>query len=524
VTRLRRLPTTLLVGGALLLGSSGAALASGTIAPTGGAGVAGVPAPAGSIEWKPCPEDNTADCATVAVPVDWKKPRGATTNLAVARLRAADPNARIGTLFINPGGPGGSGVDFALAGREVFSPDIVRRFDIIGIDPRGVARSHPVRCPGELYENPPSEFPDNAAQYANLLAFHKKLGEGCRRLTGPLFDHVDTASVARDFDAVRAALGEKKISYYGVSYGTLIGQTYAEMFPGRLRAIVLDSNMDHSITRALRFMATEAAGVEGSYREFAKWCGTSAACALRGLDPIKVLDELMAKADRGELHFPDEPDVILTPEDLAGGIQGAMYDPAVWPPFSQDLAALRGSGSGNARASGAFAAEPVEDPFQAVFCNDWKLPVRNFAQLDSYRAKLRKIAPHTRLNPLGWIAVSACQGYPLPTVNPQHRYDIHGTPPILMTNSLWDPATVYPWAVNAARQIPAATLLTYDGVGHGNYFLSTCSRQAIDRYLLTVRTPPQGTHCPAELPGASTLRLSAKAKKFPTRPFTPAWP
>src|SRR5262245_813152 len=242
VIRLNRLPGILLVGGALLLGTGGIALAS----------AAGDPVtPAQPISFKPCPEDKTVDCGTLAVPIDWKKPGSATVNVAVARLRASDPKARVGTLFINPGGPGGSGVDFALGGREVFSPDILERFDIIGIDPRGVARSQPVKCPGDLETDPPNEFVHTAKEYGTLLAYHKKLGDGCRKLTGPLFDHVDTASVARDFDAVRAALGEKKISYYGVSYGTLIGQTYAEMFPKRIRAMVIDSNMDHSITRAL---------------------------------------------------------------------------------------------------------------------------------------------------------------------------------------------------------------------------------------------------------------------------------
>ncbi|WP_131741251.1 alpha/beta hydrolase [Actinomadura roseirufa] len=461
--------------------------------------VAGVPAPAqaaapppGKTGWKPCPDDAKVQCGKVSVPIDWSRPKGKRVDLALARRPALDPAKRIGSLLINPGGPGGSGVDFALYANEVFSPEIQRRFDIVGFDPRGVGRSHSVVCPPP---DAPSSYPANAGAYKKLLSYNAARAKACRRLTGPLFDQVDTGSVVRDLDAIRAALGERKISYYGVSYGTLIGQQYAERFPGRVRALVLDSNMDHSLRNARDYVVTESDALEGSFSQFAAWCKTSVDCAVRDRGAVRVLDELMARADKGKLTDPDRPSVKIPPERLSERISAYMYDPSGWVDLSTALARLR-----NGKTARPAAAPKVEDPYSAILCADFRFPVRDFAELRSLAAASRRAAPHTRVNPLGWTDVTGCRNYLPRTRNPQRPYRIKGTPPILMTNSRHDVATPYAWAVNAARQIPAAVLLTYDGTGHGDYLLSRCATKAIDGYLLTVRTPPRGTHCPNEPP------------------------
>ncbi|TDD31704.1 alpha/beta hydrolase [Actinomadura sp. KC06] len=458
--------------------------------------------PAGKgIDWEPCPEDPWVECGTVSVPVDWARPAGAKIDIAVARRPALAPRERIGSLFVLPGGPGGSGVDFSLFAGDLLEPEILRRFDVIGFDARGIGRSHPVLCPAD--SDPPSEFPQDAKAYQRLVQYHRSHAQECRRLTGPVFDHVDTLSVARDADTIRQALGERQISLYGESYGTLLGQQYAEEYPGRVRALVLDSNMDHSITDVRQYLVAGSDVVEETYRQFAAWCSKSPRCALRGQDALKVLDGLLARADRGELKDPAGS--TITPDALVETVRRAMYGPnsfTGWASLGTYLTRLQGR-------TPARVPDWYPDAYQAILCSDFSFPVRDFEHLNSLMAASRRAAPHTRVNALTWTDITGCQGFLTRARNPQHRYRIKGTPPILLTNSRYDVATPYSRATHVARQIPGAVLLTYDGIGHVNYISNACSTAAINRYLLTLRTPPPGTHCPAEpLPATDTPAMS----------------
>lgn len=206
-------------------------------------------------------------CGTLRVPVDWKRPSGRTFGLAVARRPAADPAARIGALVINPGGPGGSGISLAIVADTVFSREILTRFDIVGFDPRGFHRSESARCSTELPEGAPFAIPGDEREFARRVADNRQRHADCRRHTGPLLEHMDTLSVARDVEALRVALGEAKLNYFGVSYGTQIGLQYAELFGGRIRAMALDSVLDHSIGLDRR-LQTEAAAMEDALLQF----------------------------------------------------------------------------------------------------------------------------------------------------------------------------------------------------------------------------------------------------------------
>ncbi|MFP3961383.1 alpha/beta hydrolase [Actinomadura fulvescens] len=464
------------------------------------------------ISWKRCADDRTAQCGHVSVPIDWAKPKRGRIKIAVARVKAKNPKKRLGVLFVNPGGPGGSGIDFALD-RAGLSKQVRERYDIVGFDPRGVGASRAVKC-GNVGKMP-RRYPRNQSDFAKLKAFQGKLYRACRKKTGLLYDFLGAGNVARDMDAIRAALGAQKVSFYGRSYGTWLGQRYAEIFPKRVRRMTLDGTMDHRVRGALNFSMDEARGLEAAYLQFARWCPTSKHCGLRGKDPVKVLDALMLRAEKGRLHEIGDPKVRLSVPELAQMVRNSMYEPIAWAQLSEELKELSRQKGRVVKAAGA--NKDPDGAFAGILCADWSFPIRNYKELADVRAKTRRAAPHVRLNPLGWEAVTACIGRPRPARDPQRPYRIKGVPPILVAGALGDPATVYPWAVGAQQGIPGTALLTYEGAGHGTYGLSGCVRKAVDAYLLNGKTPAPGARCPARLPDfsqTSAARRDDSVRRF----------
>ncbi|MFF5207212.1 alpha/beta hydrolase [Streptosporangium sp. NPDC000396] len=462
-------------------------------------GLLAVPVPASAappITWRPCEQDATVECGSVTVPLDWARPDGATVAIAVARRKAADPARRLGTLVFNLGGPGGEGVSATIDAAEYFSPELLERFDLVGFDPRGVAGSHPVLCPAGVPNVP--DNPATAEEYRQMLARVNAYDKACRQLSGPVFDHADTMSVARDVEAIRAALGERTISLYMLSYGTLLGQQYAELFPHRVRALVLEGNLDHSMRQPQGFLTARARTAEQVFALFADWCGgPSSGCALSGQDVAGLFDELMVRAERGELRDPDFPDWVMTPEWLAGRAEFYAGIPSLWSAFGDYLTALRNQAT--PRATGSMQSpEALPDPYGAIFCADFRWPIRDFRELVRLRDAIRRAAPRLRWTFTGWRDVVGCQGRDISTRNPQRPYRFrHDTPPILLVNSRHDAATPHEFAVAVSRRIPRSVLLTYEGIGHWTYGVSPCTRAAIDRYLLTLALPGPKASCPA---------------------------
>ncbi|MGV9359529.1 alpha/beta hydrolase [Amycolatopsis sp. NPDC003731] len=457
-----------------------------------------------SVDWRPCADAPEIDCGTVTVPVDWAHPDRGTTSVALARRKATDPQARIGSVLMDPGGPGGSGTEEVKNGWSL-SPEVTRRFDTVGFDPRGVGASTRISCGLEELIADHPRMPRNQAEFEQLAEYNRKLGESCNRISGPLGQFGDTKSVARDMDAIRVALGEPKLTYYGVSYGTLMGQQYAELFPDKVRALVLDSNMDHSQFTAGEFLLSETRSVQAEFGEFVAWCDRTPSCALHGRDVSKLTRELQDKAARGELKDPRSEEV-LQPLDLASLFQGNFYGPS-WDRLATVLKSLA---DGTPPAASAKLSDdiPINYVFQSVFCDDWRMPVHNFAELEAYRRVSAAFAPDVKVNSLGWTAVTGCIGWPNRTSNPQHPLQVHGAPPLLVLSSRHDPATPYAWSQAVARQT-GSTLLTYDGWGHGAYFKnSSCVTKATDDYLITGKLPARGTHCPAVEPGTATAMLA----------------
>ncbi|WP_372441610.1 alpha/beta fold hydrolase [Plantactinospora mayteni] len=477
-----------------------------------GASGAALPPDAPGVDWSPCAEDATARCGTLSVPIDWDQPAGPTFELALARRTATDPAARVGTLVFGPGGPGDSGVSRVVEGINRFSPELRRRFDIVSFDPRGVGRSSPVRCSTDLLAQRPAPVLTSQADFDATVAYNRRLWADCRARTGPVFAHADTRGMARDLDAIRAALGEAKLTYHGSSYGTLLGERYAELFPHRVRAMVLESVMDPSLdTRD--FLNTQTAAAQDSFDAFVAWCDRTESCALHGRDVRAVWAELLDRAGRGEVPDPKNPSATLTPYALSGFLAPrALYDPD-YAGLARTISTLstatpdEAGEADEAKPNGpATSATQTSSNYLAIFCQDWHLPIRDYRE---YAARVREMArigtdlPY----PQALAALESCLGTPR-VDNPPQRLQIRTDRPLLLLNSVHDPAAGYNWATNVAQQLGRhGVLLSYEGAGHGVYNVSPCTRDTIDRYLTSLVVPASGTSCPAVEPSpARTAR------------------
>ncbi len=451
--------------------------------------------PAEGLRWQSCADDRTARCTTLSVPVDWADPYSPKMTLAVAMRPATDPAHRIGALIVHPGGPGVSGYDFALAAASFFSPALRARFDIVGYDPRGVDRSNPVHCDSALLATAPPSLISSPAEYDAAVAYNRRRDADCRRHSGPVFDHADTTSGVRDLDALRAALGEAKLSFYGASYGTVLGAQYADTYPDRVRVLALDSVMDHSAGVA-DFLGAETDAVQDLFDQFVVWCATDPTCVLRGQDVRAVWARLMARAAAGTLTDPFHPGQRVD----APGLVDVAYSSFYTPQWYSLATYMKAASAPVGRSAAPAPATTTDDTFAAVFCNDWAFPIAGYADLREKLAALRVRAPQMLASPLALSAVTGCLGRTAPPADPQTRLRPARTPTLLI-GTRHDPATAYAWARNVADQLgPAATLLTYDGWGHVAYGRTACVTDLVDAYLIAGTRPAAGSHCPGVVP------------------------
>ncbi|MGW3993692.1 alpha/beta hydrolase [Amycolatopsis sp. NPDC004772] len=437
------------------------------------------------IVWSACPDDPDSptppdgECGTVRVPLDWNSPHGPSIDLAVARHRATDSAHRLGVLLADFGGPGSSNTELAVT-PAVFSPEIRARFDVVGFDVRGTGRSHFIEC--ENTGAPRSDEPAGPAEFAALRTYSENRVSACRARNLPVFDHADTGLNAQDMDAVRRALGEARLSFFGISYGTLLGQQYAEKHGDRVRALVLDSTIDHS-AGLTRFLGDRAAAADDAFRQFAAWCDRTTTCALHGQDVFAVWEKALS---------------VTAAEPLA---QNELRDRVLKDMYRPDYADL-----GEVIAEAAAGHPPMTAQFSfnydsirlAVICQDFDLRIRSFAQYSVLHAEELRRGPIMRGSTLSHSEAMACLGVPGPPSNPPHRLSIPRAPQVLLLNSLHDPATPYAWALAIHRQAPAnTTLVTYEGAAHGVFDKNTCTRSAVARYLLALEVPDRDISCPA---------------------------
>ena len=489
-----------------LLGSLLAAPAATAAAP----GSAGPPVP--RLRWSPCGDG--LECASAQVPLDHDRPSGATITLALIRLPATGPGRRIGSIFLNPGGPGNSGVDAVRqGGRSLFSAQVRARFDLVGFDPRGVGASTPLRCFDSLDEAqavlPPFRFPVTAAEERIWVAADRTFARACARRGGPILDHMATAAVARDLDLLRQAVGDRQLSYMGASYGAYLGTTYANLFPARVRALVLDSvpdpiawatgRGDEAATRPLFDRVGSAEGAEATLGEFFRLCDRAGpACAFSQGDPQDRYQALASRLLANPAQTPDGP---VGYADLVYATLRALQDPPAWPELAERLQQLDSLTRHPTAATRVGTSQPdypnVLEGLAGVACSDSDNPDR----VDAWQ---RAAAAADRAAPYfgrywTWFS-SICQ--PWPGRDPD-RYTGPWTRrtanPVLVVGTRFDPATPYRGAVTLARLLPRSRLLTLDGWGHTSQGRSSCVDAHIDRYLLTTRVPRPGTVCRPDL-------------------------
>ena len=442
-----------------------------------------------SIAWAPCPGSAVTQCGTLRVPADWSHPHGPKINVAVARHPADDPARRIGTLFFNPGGPGDGGVKYVIAADTFFSDTLRARFDIVSVDPRGVGDSTPIRCGVPALTPDYTFFPRTQQEFHAMVAHNRAVARSCLQETGPLLLHADTVSVARDHEALRIALGVSRVNWLGLSYGTQLGAQYAQLYPKRTRAMVLDAVLDHSSSDVL-LTAAAATTVEEAFNRFATWCDTAPDCALRGKDVAAVYDALVRRAQKhpipveGALRPVTGDDIRMrTPDYLVAKTPNVLAGQLTWALFSQGLKlAVDGDAS-------FFAWPPPNGPTDSLFarlashCGDYASDIHTFADMQRRIEMGRQLAPHLQGASEFWQGV-VCVGWPFQVANPVARLDVRGVP-TLIVHANHDPSVSYQWAFELASQIRGSNVLTRNGDGHTSYYTSHCARAAMDQFLLT---------------------------------------
>ena len=458
----------------------------------------GVPSPstaparpqAGTLAWRAC---GSLQCSALAVPLDYANPGAATISLAVARRPALDPAHRIGSIVINPGGPGDSGVDDLPAELRILTSGLQRRFDIVSFDPRGVGRSAPVHCGGSSATPAPlpDPVPPDDAGAQRLVQESRDYAAECNRGSGGLLPFVGTVDVARDLDRLRIALGDAALTYVGHSYGTLLGAVYADEFPGNVRALVLDGALDPALSTNDLSLA-QAKGFEASLAAFAQWCGANSCGWHAAADPRTTVLDLVQQVRQNPMAAGSRK---LGPGEAYLGVLGGLYAQSYWPGLGRALAATQhGDGAPLLAMSDRYlnhGGSNAVDANSAVTCLDH--PVST--DLSSYRETADAAGTQAPLfGPLFAWGGLGCAVWPAkPTLQP-HRIAGPATP-IVVVGTTGDPATPYQWASNLAGELAGGVLLTRRGVDHVAYYYSGCVRAAVERYLVDLVPPAAGTTC-----------------------------
>jgi pimeloyl-ACP methyl ester carboxylesterase len=451
------------------------------------------------LRWRDC--EGGFECTKVTVPVDYAAPAGASIALAVIRLPAHGGD-RLGSLLVNPGGPGASGIGYALDANTRFSATLRKHYDIVGWDPRGVGESAPIRCLSDAQTDAfttQDGSPDNSAEEAALVRLAKLLGDRCEARNRVLLPHVGTRDTARDLDVLRAVLGEHKLNFLGKSYGTYLGAIYAEMFPNRVGRLVLDGVVDPAADTAAQERA-QALGFERALASFVDDCLRRNSCPLSG-DRASALSQVSGILDKAD-STPLRGSRPVTQSLALLGVAYAMYVPSLWQVLREGLAqAEKGDGSTLLLMADAYLDRTPKghystngnDAIYAVSCLD-RPDTANLPALRARAQELAAIAPRFGAY-VAWGSLP-CGFWPVPAEGKAAPIKAAGAAPILVVGTTRDPATPYASAKKLAAQLESGRLLTFVGDGHTAYEEgSRCIDDAVDAYLIDGKLPAVGTRC-----------------------------
>ncbi|MCA0146898.1 alpha/beta hydrolase [Blastococcus sp. LR1] len=444
------------------------------------------------------------ECGRTEVPISYDEPSGATLPLFLVRAKPAGQTERIGSLVVNPGGPGGSGADAAIGLALTLPEDVLRRFDVVGFDPRGVGLSTPVECiPGQLKDRlvAAEPRPTTAEQLDDVFALTREVAEGCAEEYGDALGTFNTVDTARDMEQLRESLGDEQLTYLGYSYGTTLGSTYAELFPDRVRAMVLDAAVDPD-TDLVGDAEASAAGFEGGFNAFADNCKALIAGCPLGPDPRLFVDDLLAQAAGAPIPSSAEGETRqATPGVVVTAVQAALYDTASWPQLAQGLRAAR---DGDAKALFSLADQLTGRLEDKSYSNllDANLAI-NCADTDETveESEIRAlVAEWSQEYPLFGAGSAAglftCSVWDADRT-PLPDRDAEGSAPILVVGNQGDPVTPLPGAVDMAEDLTSGVLLTWQGQGHTAYPKTDCVTAAVNAYLIDLVAPLDGLTCPA---------------------------
>ncbi|MFB6890092.1 alpha/beta hydrolase [Kitasatospora sp. NPDC056327] len=458
------------------------------------------------LAWEACKDDpktekvdeSAVQCATLKVPLNYAAPTGDTVDVGVARIPTARPDQKTGSLLVNPGGPGGTGVGMVQRGQKDYDGPLRDHYDIVGFDPRGVGGTSPIKCLDDRTRDGWLTGDAPGADHGKLLA------DACQAKYAKLLPFVGTRDTVRDMDVLRAVLGDQKLNYFGLSYGTHLGSVYAEEFPDRTGRLVLDGATDRSVS-LLQHNIEQSAGFERAFGRFAADCVTKSPCPL-GKDaaaaPKKLADFLDGLKDK-PLTTTDGRKVTATA--AWNGVIDSLYED------EQGLADLRtiltmamnqgkadhlmalADGATGRDAKGGYKVSA--DAYAAVHCADTPMAPTE-AELRALLGELAAKAPLvTGHNPEAALFDPDCRSWPFRSAEKAHPIKAEGSAPILVVGSTGDAATPYAWSERVAGSLAQGVLLTREGEGHTAYGRSACIRTAVHAYLVDGTVPAAGTRC-----------------------------
>ncbi len=453
------------------------------------------------IAWQGC--RGRFQCAKIRVPLDYARPEGKSITIALLKVPAANPKQRVGSLVVNPGGPGGSGIDYAANASTYFGSEVRQAFDIVGFDPRGVGESTPVDCMPDakldaFVASDPD--PDTPAEVAKADELSAEFGRGCLKDSGSLAAHVSTAEAARDVDIIREVLGDRLLTWFGASYGTFLGATYADLFPDRVGRMVLDGAIDPSLSNE-EMSLVQAHGFEVALRAYVGACVDRGSCFLgRTVDEgTKRIRQFLDEVDRKPIA--GSGDRKLEVGNAVLGIWAPLYNEGYWPLLDEALrSAFGGDGRSLLSLSDAYTSRGpsgyVDNALEALYavnCLDHPDSVPT-SQVAALVPKFEKASP--TFGAVFAYGLSSCAKWPLKGSSEPGPVSAKGAEPILVIGTTRDPATPLSWAKSLAAQLDSGVLISRDGDGHTGYHAGNqCVDDVVEAYLVSGKVPKSDVNC-----------------------------